>query len=360
MDYKDHSLADDIKDVFNNGSKASKNVTYNGVLKVGSKQFKIGFLDFVTIERNYITNFTERINIKFDYPIGDFVYDIAPNKDKLKIILIKKFGAKDIRLEGNLFLALQTMDYREMEYKDKSREELNKMGILKVQGEAVHELFILLKDATCSNVFTNTTIEKVITDIYKSTISSLNLKSFQIKKLFIHPTDNRRVYEQVVIPDNTKVLDLPTWLQTTSWGIYNGHVGTFIQQVDNIANIFIYPEVKYKLNDSKHRSLEILAVGTGSVAASDITYKVTSSKVTILADIDTKVYDDNESNVVNQSAGILATDAEAIQKRSVKVTKDKVETNRDNYQYRQKDSSMEKWESRLISSWTRCHLCFLL
>jgi hypothetical protein len=147
-------------------------------------------------------------------------------------------------------------------------------------------------------VFKNVTME----DVLKTTLG-YGIPYPPNKKLLEDPTytgirgvdvvkpDNTRVYQHVVIPVGTRLMQIPRFLQET-YGIFSGGLGWHIDKL----RCFVYPLLKNTDYDKRHTKLTILNLPLDEVPTMERTFMVRNKQIFVFATGE-KSYENNMEHV---------------------------------------------------------------
>ncbi len=300
---------------------------------IDTGKFKIYPLMVISLDvhRNYANNISDVTTIVMNLPKGDFIKVIEPNKNNLKVIVTAvNIGYKT---KGIYKLILSTSDTMTESKVDTNRtvDEMNKDAIITITGECVNETINQTRLAKTQATFKNTTPAGVINSVLGGMIGNFgSLGGMGNKGLQIVPPDNSRVYEQIVLKEGMTVLDIPSYLQETNYGLYNGGIGTYVQRVEKDETTFIYPLYGNK-KDIFDKVLTIIDVTNSMTMDNEFTYGVLNKEVKIIASVFNATKPADEASAKVKGTGIIAVDADAVMNRSAEVSKDKVVIKKENY-----------------------------
>lgn len=299
-----------IGDIFNGGSNPVHSVwgcliiTPNGNIE----PIKMISLD---IERNYLENFSDLINLEFIIGSGAYIHDILSYKDELIVEITRTPLNEDtgidasqnsftrrfrgiLKNESNSNLEEGMGSDSKKDIKDISDITTVKMQLLNL---ALEEIRLYETGGIFRNELSGNVLKYMLSKICRGLKLS---KEDSIDGVDVVEYDNQTPNVNTVIPHGTKIEDLATFLQDECGGIYSSGIGSYLQ--DNLW--YIWPEYNYKRYDKELKNLTIINVPSNRYSGVERTYAVKDFGLTILSTGDAKHIDSSHYDQLNNGNAI--------------------------------------------------------
>jgi len=302
----------EILEIIGNPKATSKNVKFRLTLHTVNLDIPIITIESIELLKNYNDNIGDYIVATFLMPMGDFMKDVYPYRDNLEITITRlSQDGKDTRRYKFLLLN-NLMDKNGTRYTSSTRDELNKLEQARVEGQCVDPIIEALRISPVDGTYNITTVEDLIKGLFIDTLDNkvkINGKPVEYT-LTIDPPDNKHLYGHIEIPTGTYLIDLPVYLQETSYGVYNGGLGLYISWLDNRYNIHIYPLYKKIKFDGPKTISKLMVYSIPSVKFdySEHTYLVDGDIVKIYAGRSTRSIDTGENQLNDMGNGYVYTE----------------------------------------------------
>lgn len=217
-------------------------ISYRAILHTNEKDIALTTIDSIEFTQDFNNDLSDIVIINFDIGIGDYVYDIKPQLHNLMLTLYKDVAG--VRGKGVIYKAVSVADrvpYGDVngEY---SREDLNTTGIMNGSFHLVYRVVEVLRSVKCDGVYSNINVKDCMYGELGSRIQELKVDGISpdVKINIVEP-DNLKTYKHIVLPTGTSLLDIPTLLQDTKYGVYNGDICVYLTLVGTELNLFINP-----------------------------------------------------------------------------------------------------------------------
>jgi len=204
----------------------------------------IDYLLKITNERNYQKDLAENYVVDFIVSLGTYVEDIFPYKDSLEITIFK--NGKPKRFKAVIMNMERKVDNSLIS--GATRDDLDKLDVVRIKLQCIDPIIMVLKQLLISGIYRDITLDKLIAGLHGQSLSTAKISGKPIKhKISIKELNNKAQYKHVVIPTNTKLAKLVTYLQTGDYGLYNGDAGYFVYRNfnDDTYNFYVYPMYDY-------------------------------------------------------------------------------------------------------------------
>lgn len=335
-------LANDINDILK-----SHKVNYSGLFTIETKlhtelkdlSTSDGILlSSIYILRDYINNISDYIEVKLSVPLGTFLYDVYEHLDNIEVTLITEkqlYQDKKPYKEKERYKAVFLLDKNTgiPNIINQAKDDLNNRPPITITLQLIDRSVETLRIKTTQGNFDksiNKNSDMSISGFIKSIISEQANKILienkpSLDKILIEKPDNSDSLKAITIPSNTRIIEIPDYLQNKNIGVYNAGIGSYIQKfgLDSYTykKIFytysLYSGLKYKDADYK---IIIYSPTTSSASITDITYKYEDKILKILPHDITKIDDNKETLVMSYGSGIRSSNANSFMKKPVEMT----------------------------------------
>lgn len=331
----------DIDDIVNNKDKnnISPSIDISAILH--NEEFDLDSSDLLVISnmvvsRDYATSIGDYIEITLRLPLGLYLKKIYPYLHNTELSLSKDErnlikGKPVKRLDRYKAVFLKDRNASLPTHKPGTMEDLNQIGFINLVLQLIDRSVETLRIKTTSGAFDKTAITRQsspnfkIVDFLHSVIEQEASKVLvdgktSIESIDIDPPDNTEPLEGIVIPSGTKVLNLPTFIQERSAGIYNTGIGTYIQPYKNKETLFIYKLYdgsKYKINKEK---IIFYVPLTGNYSVTKYTYSYNDNTLRVVTEPNNNIANFKESPFMSGGSGIRMSQANSFMKKPVEMT----------------------------------------
>lgn len=303
-------LYQEVLDVLSNCPKQSQ--FYYDIIFIldnnGDRVYTPISLDSITIRRDYINNFSDEISATCKIPLGQYAFNIYPNRVQLRATLTRYKLTSDGKIDEDIAPSTQTYLVVLVEDKGaitqmqgaetKSIEALDLVDILSVKFQLFDVGMMKLRAIQVAGIYRDMAVEQIIRSNVCMYAKEVGIGTFDIEE-----ADNKKPRVQTLVPTNTRLVDLPGYLQK-KYGVYNSDLGTYIQ--NNIWYIFpIYDTGRFK--DQK-RTLTIYIIPQNKFPESDATYREYQDSIVIIATSKVDFRGDNDINYIIDGNGARYVD----------------------------------------------------
>lgn len=326
------SLWLDIKKIFTSDAKKIK-YEYYAVIHTVDEDWTVTKVTTIDIERNYVENTGDVIWIEMEMLHGDYVKRFMPYVVNLELSLVKKElgetgnSVKNRTVEYEKFKAVFPPDINKkvvaQEYNQYTKAELDMLGFVTVKLQLVNRSLEVLRTRMIQGVFSGTTHEDTMRSVISRSGKSVKVDGKQcIDVVDIVAPDNTDTHENILVPSNTRLVDLPTYLHSVQRGVYLGGLGSYIQRYKDKNGWFIYPLYKANRFNEKVPKLVIYNVPRNRFPMVERTFVEDNNILYIAATAGKMFRDDAETSFMNSGVGFRMADANAMIKKPVKMESD--------------------------------------
>lgn len=271
--------------------------------------FKLLSLDFV---RNYKDNIGDQIMMQCYVPLGFYTKKIYSNKHNMEINLYKKTVGHDAEVVSmypykGILVTKEAPSVTGKDLDNYTEEQLDNMDILTINIQLIDKSIEKLRMTTVGGIFRDTTNDAVVRGMmYQESKDVLVDGKPSVDLIDWVPTGNKKVRDHVVIPQGTKLLDVPNYVQEKCGGLYPTGLGNYMQN----KVWWIYPLFNVKRFDDEERKVAMLfKVPTKRMSNIDRSYRVEDNKLYMLVTGNVKSKDDGDMKILNKGNGFRQADA---------------------------------------------------
>lgn len=322
---EDSVLGPEILSIINNENSGVKYLGNKVVIHTAELDIDVLMLESIEIMHDYNNNVSDYVIATFFIEMGDYVRDIYPFRDNLQISISINVHGEMITTRYKLVILNNDLDNNASMVNVASRDELNKLKLSRVIGQCIDNLTEVMRLQSVSGVYHNTTVDKLISSAISTSLENIKINGVKpIVKIDIEKPDNDRTYNHITIPTGTMILDLPTYLQYTKYGVYNANIGTYVSNItDKKGNteyrIYVYPLYSNLLFDKREKKLIIYATNNIMYESVEHTYLVDGDVVKIVAGSSVRAVDNSENDMLNSGSGYTTVDTTSAINRGVVV-----------------------------------------
>lgn len=294
------------------------------------KIFKIHSVDMI---RDYLAHTADVSFIEFELLKGDYIKDMYPHRANLELSIkyeaLNKLGGIDETYPSNVtrykavFLSKGNKTAAGTDVNMLTKDDLNQHGTVTVNLQLLNRLAEPLRIKTTGGIFKNV----LMSDVIKGIMGGESLKILidgkpGLQAIDVVKPDNPDTKKHVIVPHGTRVLSVPTWLQTKMGGVYNSDIGTYLQSYKGLMTMFVYPLFNTKRFNTEVPRVVFFTTPKQQTSGIEKTFR-TVDKTTFVLITGDKVYtDDGEAEYMDSGVGFRLTDARGFMKKPVELTKE--------------------------------------
>ena len=268
------------------------------------------------LKRDYAKGYTDKLTCTLLIPLGTYARKVYPNRKNLEITLIKApLIENTTELDFSRVINSETYtailldkgnSITTMQGKESNNEEtLDVSDLVDINFELVNKSLLQIRAKEVGGVFRNTTMSKLLLSYLTHVSTNLKIDNNRIiKGLDLVTPNNKKHYDQIIIPHGTSLPDVTGYLHQ-KYGVYNAGLGSYIQ--NNCW--YIYPLYNTDLYSKSKKTLTIIILPKSKLAEIERTYEVIGNSVNILCTSNTQFKDDSGVNQLNVGNGVRFTDS---------------------------------------------------
>lgn len=291
------------------------------IVHANGKNIKPLFTNEVEIERNYIENYCDKIDVELAIPLGVFQYDIVPHRSTLEVTLQRVPLLESVTAQVDLDAVVYSHRYRATLYDSNSellegnnpvmatREAAERSAFTQVRLQLIDSVIEQMRMQTVGGVFRNVTgaeLVRHLLTLYSRTGSKD--KAATIAGVTMAPHFNPLRKDHIVIPHLTRVVDVPERVHKACGGVYSGGFKTYLQA----QQWYMYAPYDVTAYPDTPKTLTVINVPSNRLTGSERTYRVTATQVILLVTGQVKHRDNSESAQLNLGNGVRFLDANQI------------------------------------------------
>ena len=323
----------EVKKILNSPNPITNNYEYEIVVHTEKHNIYIKMLRSVEWLKDYNSNVSDFIVISFDIMGGEYIKKIYPNKDNLEATITKlhKYNAVPPVSKRYKMVMINNVDGVEGSmYTKMSETDLNQTFKFTCEAQLILREFEGLRAVSVGGVYRDTDVNSVISTAFNALLSSkLTVHGKKAEVLLSKEApQNDFVYNQIIVPSGTTLLDLPSWLQhKPGYGVYNGNIGTYFDLYNDKPTVFIYP--LYKITPpTKGPELIIFHSNTSRYEFVENTYTKDGDILKIMCGNKIQNIDQGSNSLINVGSAYIAQDPNVVMNRSFEVNDEKVQMNK--------------------------------
>lgn len=330
MEIENSSLYNEIQLITNSGSRPIA-FYWTAMIHVGDENIEI--LKVVTVDtlRDYEKNIGDETNLELLIPLGKYAKRIYPNRNNMEITLYRKpLGeasdqVQDSRdIDSERFKAVLVLDglpvIEGTELGQQSEGALDLMDIIKVNFQIFNKSLEKLRVVTVGGVFRNTTGFDVVQGIMAKESQRLKIDGeVAIDGVDMIEPNNKNKRAHVIIPQGTKLLSVPTYVQERAGGIYSAAIGSYFQN----GFWYVYPLFDTTRLIRSERTVTLIKVPKNRYTGVERTYREEGGSLFIMGTSESKFTDSAGTDAMNSGNGVRIADANKFMGETAKVSGNK-------------------------------------
>lgn len=324
-DLKSGGLIDaDVEKIVATKNTDKDNIEYEVILHTEKLDMKIEQLTHIEVMRDYNSNVGDFVIVKFNLAAGTYTKQIYPYRDNLELTVIKRWkdNKKPTITTKYKYVIYNVGNAKEGTVDTKSKEEeLNASKLETIEGQCVLREIEGLRSIYVDGIYKNVQIKDVIQGMFGQAASQIEIEgnALDIQVDVVTPA-NDYDYQQLIIPTGITLMDLPSFLQTTDYGVYNGAIGTYVQMYNKKHTVFVYPLYsKDRYNNTTYPKLTIFNVGSNKYDMVENTYKENDGNIEMIAGSNVESTDSGATSLLSGGDGIISTSASSVLNRNFNV-----------------------------------------
>jgi len=299
------------------------------------------------VHSDYRGNVADLIDVSFYYPLGDFIFDILPERDNLEITIKHMFDGK-VDINRYKFIPTNLDDFINHRLTTLDRTSLNNMDVFTVEGQCLDRMVeVLLRSTVAGGIFKESTPLEVVTTSMGQVLDNISIADNErVDSIRTDMSQNAQVYEHILLPPTKKFFKLPTIMQENEYGIYNGGIGTYIQKKMGERNLSIY-QLHVYLENSERTHLRLINVNTNELSLSDRTSSFENNILRVITDSSDNVIDPGAMSSTENGLGFTGVDSGKVLADTVTLAEGEVTIKEDSYRVNETTTRPDGIDNRI-------------
>lgn len=224
-------------------NNSNSKIDYDITLHTPNIDLPIRLLKFIEVKRDYNNNLGDDIRVCFLVKASEYINYILKHKDHIEISVRKK-SLSYVTRRYKAFILKDDADTIKQNINSMDKKSLDALYPIELEMQLVEMGLYGVMNIKIESTYLNENLEKVLYSELSSNARYFRARFESSMTPDIVELDNKKIYGNIIIPSGTSLLKLPTYLQDDDkYGLYNGGVGTYIQQMfeHNRNYLYVYP-----------------------------------------------------------------------------------------------------------------------
>ncbi len=278
----------------------------------------------VDISRDYVNKYGDEIALSFQLPRAVYLKDFYPYRHNLEISLSRELlaaeggypsAASGVETKRYKAIFLAQANYHPVGGSDHQLDEftLNNQVPVDVHVQLLDRTLEPLRLKTVSGTFSNVKREALIQSILGGETNKIKVDGKAPLDGFDMPEpDNKEPISQIIFPNNTPVLSVPSFIQERHTGVYSSGIGNYYQSYQGKNLWFVYPLFDVERLTENKPKLIVYSVTGHQFSGMDRTFLLKDHNLHVLASDAKRYVDDGEAGQMSSGSGFRQANADAL------------------------------------------------
>lgn len=311
MDFKESPLYDDLVFV-SQGREAIPRQVVTAKLKAGGRTLDVIRVMQVDTHNDYIRKCFAVTTISCLFGLGDYAFDVFPYRDDLELVLYTQSTHSQVTQTATykaVLLEPLELQLIQDQYPGMSKASLNVASIHIANFQLLNLVSEELRLTTISGTYRQVSVSDVLQLALTEAQSLVQTDdTFRPIGVDVARGTNEQVFEQVVIPVGTQLINLPGFLQNKQFGVYPTGLGHFYDQ----GVWFVYPLFDTTRVEVERPMLDITLVPKSLYYGVERTSRQQGNTVYVLSVGDRSVSNNLENQQLEVGTGKRFTNPDAL------------------------------------------------
>ncbi len=272
-----------------------------------------------SIQRDYVGAFGDETTLVCSIPLGKYAFKIFPNRDHLRVTLIKRYLIENttkinplIPPEDETFDATlieegtSAREFQGKESKEEAALDIQEIRSVKFQLNGATDKRI--RRVSIGGIYREFTVKELLRTVITREIMGLKIDpKLKLSGMDIVEPGNQIRHEYLSIPQGTKITDLAGFVQDRL-GVYNAGLGSYIQG----KWWYLFPLYDTKRFNKVKKTLTIVMLPKRKFPEIERTYRRNGDSAVVLTHSEADFQFDNDINYLNEGNGARYADADRI------------------------------------------------
>lgn len=290
-------------------NKTDSRRKYTATITAGGVETRAMSVTRLDIASDFEKKYRDDITITLLLPLGTLINQIAPYQDDLTIrirtSLPGTYDYEDVTYKA--YLMEDMPNEVEMSHNPafKDTNTTNKLSNVNVSFSLTLPLVEYLDAIRTGFIARQDPPFAILKVLFNKYVEAINFAMDEgVRSLTMVEPSNYQPRAQTIIPDNTRLVDLPDILQDKMGGIYSSGMGFYLSRRD----LFFWPLYDVNRDDPSISKLHVMMPVSGHSSVLDNTYLKEGNIVTILASGKPRVVDDTLGQTYHEGDSVRYLD----------------------------------------------------
>lgn len=286
---------------------------YKLILHVAGMDIPALMISSVSLLRDYYERFGDVLSVQAQFPLGEVVHHILPNHTTLEMSVIKiplhtssRYQEVADHPRSAIRYTAKLYDYKNLltegrQMLSAEHKKGNLDDMIPLDFQLITRPLEELRVKTFGAVIRNSTGIDAIRTI-------LMTQTPEVKGVNVEDNYDSRVRDHIVIPHQTRVVDIPKRINQLVGGCYPTGFRYYMQS----GIWFLYAPYNIQQYDKTFNNLTIINLPKDQLSGMEVTFRKAGGQLIILATGDTKHLDESEAKMQTQGNGFKFVDARSV------------------------------------------------
>jgi len=321
------ALGSEIRDIIQAKYMRPDEITYEAILHTVDQDIYLKELVSIEFNRDYVNNITDHIVVTFRISVGVYIKYIDAFRGNLELTIRMHYYDRTYDDRYKLVITNKPTGMTGTALSFYTAEELDKLGMAVIEAQAYSRLVEVMRNTMTSGVYKYTKVKDVIKTVTLNKVKAIKVDGKVVPvRVDVKQPNNDQIYRHVQIPTGITVLDVPSYLQNSEYGVYSTGIGTYVQKYPYFLNpnpedtVFVYPLYNTSLTDKPGKKLMIYSTPDSNTALSDTSYVVDGDIIKVIGNVDSEYIENKEENVINAGNTITKSNTGSVMEGTAAVT----------------------------------------
>ena len=317
MEILKSSLYREINKVLTSGSNP---VHFSWSAKLHANGVDYNTLKVISVDslEDYELNYSDEIVVTLAISGGIYAKRIYPYKDNLDITLSKRplsesadVTDEESEIQSERYTAIIIDTGNPMVEGNSSsvgdEEALDLTNIFTISFQLVNKALEKLRLVTVGGIYRYTNVEDVIKNIMTNESKNIRIDNGRMPTgVDMVPASNKSQKDHIILPQGTKLVDVPEFIHRTVCGVYSSGLGYYYKN----NHWYIYPCYDNTRFSKAKRTITIINVPRNKLPEVERTYRKDGNSIVIIATGDVNHNDDSDMQQLNYGNGVRFAEAD--------------------------------------------------
>lgn len=316
MEFESSSLFREVSAILNSGDKPV-HYNYEADIHVGGQTFRAVKVTSIDFQDDYENNVAETVIVTCQLLGGTYAKRIYRNQSNMDITLYRRPIGEVSDLvddtqppqaerytailidKGNPLMEGNTGGILD-------EETLNLSNIFEISFQLINKTLEQLRMITVGGIYRFATVQEVIRDTLTRESQRVTVEGVRMPQgVDMVEADNQATRDHLIIPQGTRLVDLPRVVHHKCGGVYNAGLGYYLQG----DWWYVYPCYDVTRFETCEHTLTVINVPPNKLPSVERTYRQNGRNTVVLATSEVRYRNDTDSRQLNQGNGVRFADA---------------------------------------------------